>query len=123
MTPTGTHYLERYGRDLTREAREGKLGPFIGRRKELLNVIQTLARRSKNNPVLVGEAGVGKTAIVEALALRVTEGKDPQVLAGKRIIEINVSALVGGTKYRGEFEERLSRIIEEARRINGDGSN
>jgi len=66
---------------------------------------------------------VGKTAIVEALALRVTEGKDPQVLAGKRIIEINVSALVGGTKYRGEFEERLSRIIEEARRINGDGSN
>ena len=86
-------------------------------------MIQTLARRSKNNPVLVGEAGVGKTAIVEALALRVTEGKDPQVLAGKRIIEINVSALVGGTKYRGEFEERLSRIIEEARRINGDGTN
>ena len=115
VTRTGTHYLVRYGRDLTLEAREGKLGPFIGRRKELLNVIQTLARRSKNNPVLVGEAGVGKTAIVEALALRVSEGKDPQVLAGKRIIEINVSALVGGTKYRGEFEERLSRIIEEAR--------
>jgi ATP-dependent Clp protease ATP-binding subunit ClpC len=115
VTHTGAHYLVRYGRDLTLEAREGKLGPFIGRRKELLNVIQTLARRSKNNPVLVGEAGVGKTAIVEALALRGTEGKDPQVLAGKRIIEINVSALVGGTKYRGEFEERLSRIIEEAR--------
>lgn len=115
VTRTGSHYLERYGRDLTLAAREGKLGPFIGRRKELLNVIQTLARRSKNNPVLVGEAGVGKTAIVEALALRVIEGKDPQVLAGKRIIEINVSALVGGTKYRGEFEERLSHIIEEAR--------
>lgn len=115
VTKTGTHYLERYGRDLTLAAREGKLGPFIGRRKELLNVIQTLARRSKNNPVLVGEAGVGKTAIVEALALRVIEGKDSQVLAGKRIIEISVSALVGGTKYRGEFEERLSYIIEEAR--------
>ena len=115
VTRTGSHYLERYGRDLTLAAREGKLGPFIGRRKELLNVIQTLARRSKNNPVLVGEAGVGKTAIVEALALRVIEGKDSQVLAGKRIIEINVSALVGGTKYRGEFEERLSHIIEEAR--------
>jgi ATP-dependent Clp protease ATP-binding subunit ClpC len=111
----GTHYLDRYGKDLTQEAREGKLGPFIGRRKELLQMIQTLARRTKNNPVLVGEAGVGKTAIVEALALRVADGKDPHVLTGKRIIELNISALVGGTKYRGEFEERLARIIEEAR--------
>ena len=111
----GTHFLNRYGRDLTEEAGEGKLGPFIGRRKELLQVIQTLARRTKNNPVLVGEAGVGKTAIVEVLALRVAEGKDPHVLTGKRIIELNISALVGGTKYRGEFEERLARIIEEAR--------
>lgn len=113
MAHGGTHYLDRYGRDLTQEAREGKLGPFIGRRKELLQVIQTLARRSKNNPVLVGEAGVGKTAIVEALALRVAEGKDPHVLAGKRIVELNIGALVGGTKFRGEFEERLARIIEE----------
>ena len=112
INQTTTHYLERYGRDLTLEAREGKLGPFIGRRKELLDVIQTLARRSKNNPVLVGEAGVGKTAIVEALALRAVEDKD-EVLAGKRIIEINISALVGGTKYRGEFEGRLSSIIKE----------
>ena len=106
-------YLARYGRDLTKEAREGKLGPIIGRRQELLQVIQTLARRSKNNPVLVGEAGVGKTAIVEALAIRVAEGKDPQVLGGKRIIELNIGALVAGTKYRGEFEQRLTRIIEE----------
>jgi len=110
-----THFLNRYGRDLTQEARGGKLGPFIGRRKELLQVIQTLARRSKNNPVLVGEAGVGKTAIVEALATRIVTGKDQRILAGKRIIELNMGALVGGTKYRGEFEERLSRIIEEAR--------
>ena len=111
MTP----FLDRYGRNLNKEARDGRLGPFIGRRKELLQVIQTLARRSKNNPVLVGEAGVGKTAIVEALAIRIVAGKDPRVLAGKRIIELNFGALVGGTKYRGEFEERLSRIIEEAR--------
>ena len=112
---TDTPYLARYGRDLTREAQKGELGPFIGRRKELLQVIQTLARRTKNNPVLVGEAGVGKTAIVEALAVRAAEGKDPQVLAGKRIIELNIGALVGGAKYRGEFEERLTRIIEETR--------
>lgn len=115
VVQSGTHYLDRYGRDLTREARKGKLGPFIGRRKELLNLIQTLARSSKNNPVLVGEAGVGKTAIVEALALRIVEGKDSQLMDGKRIVEISISALVGGTKYRGEFEERLSRIIDEAR--------
>jgi ATP-dependent Clp protease ATP-binding subunit ClpC len=111
---SGTYHLDRYSRDLTREAREGKLGPFIGRRDELLQVIQTLARRTKNNPVLVGQAGVGKTAIVEALAVRVAQGKDPHVLAGRRIVELNVGALVGGTKYRGEFEERLTRIIEEA---------
>jgi ATP-dependent Clp protease ATP-binding subunit ClpC len=111
----GTRYLNRYGRDLTRLAREGKLGPFIGRRKELLQVIQTLARRSKNNPVLVGEAGVGKTAIVEALAVRIAQGKNPEVLGGKRIVELNLGALVAGTKYRGEFEERLTKIIAEVR--------
>ncbi len=109
------NYLERFGRDLTRQAKEGKLGPFIGRRNELLQIIQTLARHSKNNPVLVGEAGVGKTALVEALAIRVAQGKDPHVLGGKRIIELNMGALVAGTKYRGDFEERLNRVIEEAR--------
>ena len=109
-----THFLDRYGRDLTQEAKEGKLGPIIGRRQELLQVIQTLARRTKNNPVLVGEAGVGKTAIVEALAIRVAEGKDSDVLGGKRIIELNIGSLVAGTKYRGEFEERLTRVIKEA---------
>lgn len=108
-------YLERYGKDLTQAAREGKLGPFVGRRNELLQVIQTLARSMKSNPVLVGEAGVGKTAIVEALAVRAVQGKDAQVLSDKRIIELNLGALIGGTKYRGEFEERITRIIEEAK--------
>ncbi|MDP3296398.1 MAG: AAA family ATPase [Thermodesulfovibrionia bacterium] len=108
-------YLERYGRDMTKAAKEGKLGPFVGRRNELLQVIQTLARSMKNNPVLVGEAGVGKTAIVEALSVRAAQGKDPQVLSGKKIIELNMGALLGGTKYRGEFEERLTKIIEEVR--------
>jgi ATP-dependent Clp protease ATP-binding subunit ClpC len=110
-----TLYLNRCGRDLTEAARAGRLGPFVGRRKELLQVIQTLARRSKNNPVLVGEAGVGKTAIVEALAIRAAQGKDPQVLNGKRIIELDMGSLVAGTKYRGEFEERLNRILRETR--------
>ena len=112
---SNTPYLDRYGRDLTQAAREGKLGPFVGRRNELLQVIQTLARSMKNNPALVGEAGVGKTAIVEALAIRGVQGKDSQALGGKRIIELNMGVLIGGTKYRGEFEERLTRIIEEVR--------
>ena len=110
---SGTPFLDRFGRDLTKEARDGKLGPVIGRRKEILEVIQTLARRSKNNPVLVGEAGVGKTAIVEALAIRIAQGKDPQVLGGKRVVELSMGTLTAGTKYRGEFEERLTRIIKE----------
>jgi ATP-dependent Clp protease ATP-binding subunit ClpC len=109
-----TPFLTRYGRDLTKEAAEGKIGPIIGRRKILLQVIQTLTRRTKNNPVLVGEAGVGKTAICEALAIRIAQGKDPHVLAGRRIVELNMGTLVGGTKFRGEFEERLRRIVEEA---------
>ncbi|MBI4972227.1 MAG: ATP-dependent Clp protease ATP-binding subunit [Candidatus Omnitrophica bacterium] len=110
-----TPYLDRYGRDLTQAAKDGKLGPFVGRRNELLNVIQTLARSMKNNPVVIGEAGVGKTAIVEALAVRAVQGKDAQALGGKRIIELSMGVLIGGTKYRGEFEERLTRIIEESR--------
>jgi ATP-dependent Clp protease ATP-binding subunit ClpC len=112
---SGTHFLDKYGRDLTEEAKKGKLGPFVGRRLELLQVIQTIARKSKNNPVLVGEAGVGKTAIVEALAMRVAQGKDLQVLQGKRIVELSVGSLVAGTMYRGDFEQRLTKIIEEAR--------
>ncbi|HNY10214.1 MAG TPA: ATP-dependent Clp protease ATP-binding subunit [Candidatus Wallbacteria bacterium] len=109
-TPT----LDYYGRDLTREAREGKIGPFIGRRNELLQLIQILARNLKNNPVVVGPAGCGKTAMVEALAVRTAEGKDPHILGGKRIIEINIGSLISGTKYRGEFEEKIERMIREA---------
>lgn len=108
-------YLDQFGRDLTREAKEGRLGPFVGRRQEILQVIQTLARRTKNNPLLIGEAGVGKTAIVEALALRIVQGKDIQVLSGKRIIELNMGVLTAGTRFRGDFEERLTHILEEAR--------
>ena len=110
-----TPALDAYGRDLTREAEQGKLGPFVGRRDELLQIIQTLARSKKNNPVIVGEAGVGKTAVVEALAVRGVQGKDPHVLGDKRIIELNLGALQGGTKYRGDFEERLNRIMKEVR--------
>jgi ATP-dependent Clp protease ATP-binding subunit ClpC len=112
--PVGTAFLDKFGRDLTKEARDGKLGPIVGRRKELLQVIQTLARASKNNPVLVGEAGVGKTAIVEALAIRIVEGKDQQVLAGKRLIELNMGVLTAGTTLRGQFEERLTKIVAES---------
>ena len=107
-------HLEMYGRDLTRLAAEEALGPIIGRRREILQVLQTLARRSKNNPVLVGEPGVGKTAIVEAIALRAAQGKDKKVLGGKRIFELNLGALLGGTNYRGEFEERIQKVLAEA---------
>lgn len=108
-------FLERFGRDLTQAAREGLLTPVIGRRKEILQVIQTLARSTKSNPVLVGEPGVGKTAIVEAIAQRIADGKDAHVLGGKRIVEISMGALVAGTKYRGEFEERLKGLLAEAK--------
>ena len=107
-------FLKKFGRDLTLLAEEGKLGPFVGRRQELLQVIQTLARNTKSNPVLVGEAGVGKTAIVEAPAMRLVENKGPDFLKGSRIIELNMGVLVAGTSYRGEFEERLTKIIQEA---------
>lgn len=111
---SGTPWLDKFGRDLTAEAKAGNLGPVIGRRKEILQVLQTLSRSTKNNPVLIGEAGVGKTAIVEALAIRIAEGKDAPVLGGKRIVEIRPGNLVAGTKYRGEFEERLQKILAEA---------
>lgn len=108
-------HLARFGHDLTQDARDGKLFPCIGRKKEIAQIINTLARSSKNNPILIGEPGVGKTAVVEALALQIVTGAIPSFLGDKRIIELNMGVLVAGTLYRGEFEERLTRIIEEAK--------
>lgn len=112
--PGPTPLLNKIGRDLTREAREGKLKPVIGRRQEMSRIAQILARSDKNTPLLIGEAGVGKTAIVEGLAQRIANNKVPSHLRGKRIIELPVANLVAGTKYRGELEERLAQVIHEA---------
>ena len=110
-TPT----LDQLGIDLTEAARAGKLDPTVGRQKEIERVTQILSRRNKNNPILVGEPGVGKTAIVEALAQRIAENDVPESLQGKRLVTLDMGALVAGTKYRGEFEERLKKVIEEIR--------
>jgi len=112
---SNTPSLENFGRDLTVLAREGKLDPVIGREKEIERVVQILSRRTKNNPVLIGEPGVGKTAIVEGLAQRIVEGKVPELLKDRRVLGLDLAALVAGSKYRGEFEERLKRVMDEIR--------
>ena len=112
--------LDKYSRDLTQLAREGKLDPVIGRDTEILRLIQILSRRTKNNPVLIGEAGVGKTAIAEGLAQKIANNDVPEILSGKRVVALDLGAMIAGSRFRGEFEERLKDVVEEIQRAQGD---
>ena len=116
---SNTPNLDKYGRDLTQLAKEGKIDPVIGRSKEIERVIQILSRRTKNNPVLIGEPGVGKTAIAEGLAQKIVEGEVPEIIKGKRVVTLDLPGMLAGAKYRGEFEERLKAVINE---IKEDGN-
>jgi len=114
---TKTPALKAFGRDLTKSAREGELDPVIGRESEIERVIQILCRRTKNNPVLIGEAGVGKTAIVEGLAQEIASGNVPEILRDKRVVTLDLALMVAGTKYRGQFEERIKAVMDEIRKV------
>ncbi|MDQ0584326.1 ATP-dependent Clp protease ATP-binding subunit [Streptomyces rishiriensis] len=113
--PTGTPTLDKYGTDLTELARKGRIDPVIGREDEIEQTIEVLSRRGKNNPVLIGDAGVGKTAVVEGLAQRITDGDVPDVLAARRVVALDLTGVVAGTRFRGDFEERLTNIVDEIR--------
>ena len=114
-SPSGSPVLDQFGRNLTQLARDGKLDPVIGRAKEIERVMQVLSRRTKNNPVLIGEPGVGKTAIVEGLAQRIVANEVPETLTGKQLYTLDLGALVAGSRYRGDFEERLKKVLKEIR--------
>lgn len=116
----GTPNLDKFGRDLTDLAREGRIDPVIGRDEEIEQTIEVLARRSKNNPVMIGEAGVGKTAIVEGLAQRIADSDVPDILLGRRVVQLDLSGVVAGTRFRGDFEERLTGLIDEIRAHSGE---
>src|SRR3954466_2128070 len=118
--PSSTPTLDEFGRDLTQLARDGQIDPVIGRESEIEQTVEVLSRRRKNNPVLIGEAGVGKTAIVEGLAAQIADDDVPESLRGKRVVEIDLTGLVAGTRYRGDFEERLKKVIDEIREHSDD---
>src|SRR6266508_4274064 len=112
-SPQGSMVLDQFGRNLTQLSRDGKLDPVIGREKEIERVMQVLSRRTKNNPVLIGEPGVGKTAVVEGLATKIVKGDVPETLKGKQIYTLDLGALVAGSRYRGDFEERVKKVLKE----------
>ena len=108
--------LEKYGRDLTKSAKDGEIDPVIGREKEIERVIQILSRRTKNNPVLIGEPGVGKTAVAEGLALEISKGNVPEILKDKKVVSLDLTGMIAGAKYRGDFEERIKSAVDEVKK-------